>query len=648
MIAFRRVRRPLLLAFALLAVAPPSAAAFRDADYFAFADRVVLGLPVTWDTDNGAYVSRRKGAAARTNANLLLIHATAARYGHLGPARNDARARQLVARLTRAPVLDYRDGHGWSPRSACWTKRLTRSERDHVSLDSQVAEALAAAWRARRRLGLGAADAARAARAVDRCARHPAWRFPHLLKNQFNWSAQLYAAAADVTGHGDLLRRDFRRHMMRFTAAITRPGPGMRSPNLGPGLGFHYNPELPPSRPGNFDTPEYANIVASGLQHYPRALRAGMRPLPGRELGLLQRWLTRLLTGSWTHAGYLNWDTGHGVRRWHSGQYWAFAQQGLLAIAAAPQLRGGPAYGRWAKALFDRGLRLYARWGAEAGGAIAPQLPFDIFSDHRDHDLYAARIAANAMRAVALGLGDAPSSLPPPLYSFDRETGRLAVTTPSYSTAIVPDNRGAFAYGGIELARLFDGDQRVAATTGGTPPNAFGVVVRDAAGRRLLASQDGAGRRARLRVLGGRPPAGPFRELRAAGRVTRRDRGRAVTIATSDRFRARDIEVRWDIDGGALSDVHLPSWGGDAVLAIHRRGGGHAPLGEPVPLTDVERIDFGGRYTATPLSRPPGAVVLRVETRPQRTAPHPGPTLVIRLPGGSPSLALRIRPLNAR
>jgi hypothetical protein len=642
------VRRSLLLAIAFVALAAPPARAFSDADYLEFADRVVLGLGAQWDPAGGMYVSRHKGAAARTNANLLLIHATAARHGHAGASRNDERARELVARMTSAPMLDLRDGREWSPRSACWTKRLTRSGRDHVSLDSQVAEALAAAWRARRALGLTAAAARRIVHAVHRCAYHPAWRFPHLLKNQFNWSAQLYAADATVTGHGELLRRDYRRHLARFAGAIVRPARGMRAPNLGPGFGFHYNPELPASTPGNFDTPEYANIVASALQYYPRALRAGMRPLGARRLRLLRRWVARLLTGSWTHAGYLNWDTGHGTRRWHSGQYWAFAQQGLLAIAVARQLRWRAEHGRWAKALFDRGLRLYARWGEEAGGGIAPQLPFDVFSDHRDHDLYATRIAANAMRAIALGLGDEPAALPPPLYAFDRETGRLAVTTPFYSTAIVPDNRGAFAYGGIEPARLFDGEQRVAATTGGTLPNAFGVAVYDAAYRPLLASQDGAAHGARVRVLGGRAPTGSFRELRAAGRIA----GNGIAITTTHRYRAREIDLRWQVrcrgDCGARTvDVHLPSWGADAVIDVHRRDGTHAPMAEAVALADVARVELGGRYEATPLGGPPGAVLLPVATTPQPTAPRPGPTLAIRLVAGAPfahtGLAVRLR-----
>ena len=368
-----------------------------------------------------------------------------------------------------------------------------------------------------------------------------------------------------------------------------------------------------------------------------------MALLPRRDVDRLRRWVTRLLLGSWTHAGYLNWDTGLGGARWHSGQYWAFAQQGLLAIAAAPAFWSRPEYGRWAKALFDRGLLLYARWGDEAGAAIAPKLPFDIFSEHRDHDLYASRIAANAMRALTLGLGARPAADPPPLYSFDRETGRLAVTTPRYSTAIVPDNRGAFAYGGIELARLYGAGQRVAATTGGRPPSAFGVVIRDAAGRALLASQGGRSR-TRLRLLDRDAPSGPFRQLRATGTIARA----ALRITTTHRFEADGIAVRWDIRcrGGCAGreiEVQLPTWGEDAVIVSQLTG----PLTGPTPFAAADRLQLGAGYAVTPVRVPAGAMLLPLRTAPQPTAPHPGPTLAVRLEPGTASattLAVRIEP----
>ena len=75
------------------------------------------------------------------------------------------------------------------------------------------------------------------------------------------------------------------------------------------------------------------------------------------------------------------------------------------------------------------------------------------------------------------------------MYAFDPDNGRLAVTTPAYNTAIVAVNRDAFLYGGIELARLFDGRQRPVGGIGGRPPASFGLRVRDAAGRVLLATQ---------------------------------------------------------------------------------------------------------------------------------------------------------------
>ena len=280
---------------------------------------------------------------------------------------------------------------------------------------------------------------------------------------------------------------------------------------------------------------------------------------------------------------------------------------------------------------------------------LAPQLPFGIRSDHRDQDLYATRIAANAVRAIGLGLGRMRSAEPPALYAFDPDTGRLAVTTPRYSTAIVPDNHGAFAYGGIELARLFGPGQRVAANTGGEPPNAFGVVIADAAGRELLASQHARVRRGRLRLQRALP-RGSFRELVAVGTIRRGN----LRVITTHRFRDDRIDESWDVScrgacGPYTADVNLPTWGaGTAIEAIRRDGTRvRLELGQAIPLSGIERIDLGG-YTARPTHSPPGAVLVPVATAPQGTDPDPGPTLAIRLVSrarlGATRLAMRLTP----
>ena len=65
---------------------------------------------------------------------------------------------------------------------------------------------------------------------------------------------------------------------------------------------------------------------------------------------------------------------------------------------------------------------------------------------------------------------------------------------PRYNTAIIAVNQRAFPYGGIELARLFDGEQEVAAGIGGRAPAAFGLLVREPSGRRVFSSQTGRSR----------------------------------------------------------------------------------------------------------------------------------------------------------
>jgi hypothetical protein len=663
------------VAVTAVALCAPAAAAastlpqhppLKEADYWAFADSVVPALDPLWSERRHAYISSWQGASGRTNANMLILHAMAALRGHDGATRDDARARWLVFHMTHRPMarLSLRS----SNRTVCWTRETDSPELDHISLDSQIAEALDYAWIARRQLGLGRARARRIRTVVDRCARHVAWQFPACLLNQINWNAELYAHAAHITGHGDQLRGDYRRFLARFAAGITRPMPGMATSNLGPGYAFHYQPNKPAWTRLNLDVPEYANLVASALGHYGAARHAGMAPLGPPARRLLTAWQLRLLAGSWTHAGYLNWDTGYGRGRWHSGQYWAFSQQALLAMASTPQFWADRDQGRWAKHIFDEGLLLYARWAREASSARAPQLPFDVRAEHRDKDLYASRIAANAVRAIHLGLPRIGALEPPPMYAFDAHTRRLAVSTPHYSTAIVATSRRAFPYDGIDLARLYGPGQRPAGDIGGRPPAAFGAVVRDTLGHSVLRTRGLRGRGASLRltrspqgaVAGAprypaKPLAGPFREVAVRGHVA----GNGVGVVTAHRFDATTIASRWRMnceDGCAARrmTVSFPTWGRAAQLRAAMADGTEVRIerrSRPLPAGGVAHVELGrgarGGYELRLRDVPPGTVLAAVRPHRQAWDPHPGPTLLVRLPRGRRDVAATLEPFGA-
>lgn len=637
---------------------------FTDADYWTVADRIADALDARWDADRGAYRSiagtdRSVLYNIRYNAQLLLAHSVAALEGHEGASRRDARARTLVARLTEAPA--------WGPRpdpntkvgrpSACWSTDVFSGFEGHMSLDSKVAEALMWAWRAREQLGLSDTAVAQIVLRIDQCAHKPLWRYPSLTGNQINWFSELYAMDAIVTGDGSLLRTDYREQLVRFANAIARPMRKRRSPNLGPGYAFHYHPEASGAAAVNLDSPEYANIVAQSLQYYDRALAAGMRPLPGRSMRLIRAWVSRILGGYWTHAGYLNWDTGLGVTRWNSAQYWAFAQQGLQGLVGSRRFWPRSEYGRWTKAIFDRGLLFYIRLADEAGTAVAPSQMWGIRSDHEDYDCYTSRVLANAARAVGLGMGSMSATDPPPLYSFDYDTGRLAVSTPAYATAIVPYNRGAFAYGGLDPVRLFGPGQHPVGSLGGVPPEAFGVVVRNRAGTELLATarslKRGIGRPLRLvasprgavttpRAYPVKPYAGPFSRLEAIGSVS----NGPLTIVAHHTFSADDIRSRWRVAcrDSSCDDriiLHFPTYGREAAIDLELVDGTKVRIAGPGAVS-------GGTYTAGQVARivlgtQPGYTVdftaiqaaarLRVLTaRPgQETNPTPGPTLSVEL-----------------
>ena len=410
-----------------------------------------------------------------------------------------------------------------------------------------------------------------------------------------------------------------------------------------------YIPHMPTTARMNTDSAEYANIVASFTREYAQARRSGMRPPSPAARRLLRQWLMRVLAGYWTHGGYVNWDTGFGFRRWHQAKKLGLSQQALIGIATAPQLAPRPDAPAWAKWILDRGFVFYERQLQRAGDT-PPALFFGVHALPQPAEsglLALARMQSNAARAIAAGLGTAPSKAPPPMYAFDADTGRLAITTPVYNTAVVPSSRGAFPYGGIDLARFYDGRQEVAGGIGGRPPAAFGLLVRDISGRRTFASQ--LPDRGRLRLTDapngvkastsawtGRAYAGPFQDLRAAGIA----RGGGWVARTSHRFLYDFAQTSWSLRrvsarGRATVDVLFPSWGADVAVTARLHDGSDVRVGSVrIPLARVAYLRVASRhasYLVVPRARPRGATVHLLRVRPQPSAPSPGPSLAVQL-----------------
>ena len=632
-----------------------AAAAAARATYFRFCDDLMPHMDRQWSAQHGYYGGSDPGETM-SNAGLLLVHATTARFGHSGAARQDARARSIAANLCIAPAwrgprtLRADQGHDLG-----WQSSFTGRGFQHVVVDTAIVRGLAAAYHARDELALPDATVLMIRDRIRRCAYGTFYEFPQLRLNQINWPVEIYAHAAAVLGEPHLLQHDARLQLGRFADHLTRPARGDRVPYTGPGYRFHYLPQNNASSPANVDNAEYANLVCGTIAYYEQARRAGMKELTPAQVRRMKAWIERVLCGYWTHTGYPNWDSGLGFGRWHQTKKFPLCQEALLGIASAPRFQPAPQYGAWAKHLFDSGLSWYATQVSRHGG-LPPAVSFGVATSQSilDSRLTAARMMANACRAVIFGLDAITGAAPPPLYAYDPDIGRLAITTPAYNTAIIAVNQGAFPYGGLEPARLFGPGQTVAANVGGTSDACFAIVVRNHRSGRVTHSQ--RGRRSasltnpplRLRTAPrgtARRPiaypqhayAGPFREIEAAGTTS----GPTADIVSRHRFRAGHIESTWHIAprAGARGEhsirAQFPSWGTSATItAVLRDGTRHLLGNKPIAINRIAWLHIAGEdggYVIVIRSRnPPGhARLLHPNTQP--SAPNPGPTLALEL-----------------
>jgi hypothetical protein len=645
-----------LLAGVLLACLPAPALAWDEAGYWDFADKLARRLDDTWNPELGRYKPGSSSVDTMMNANMLLLHSAAALYGHEGASRQDERARSVAAQLMSSPPWTetvVNPPHGSHPHVPGWVASMTDPQTaQHLVVDGEVTDGLAMAWQAKDALGLDPAVQALMQDRLRRVAEGPYWRSPALILNQVNWYAEVYNAAALATGNPVYLQRDLRGQLAAFVRSIRIPAPNTAG-SLGPGMQFHYIPYGLPTAKLNIESAEYANIVASVVRFYDSAVARGMQPLPPADEALLRRWMTRVLAGYWTHGGYLNWDTGFSFGRWHQMKKLALAQQALIAIAAGGRLSPSHAEASWAKHLLETSFDLYARKLPDDPDSVAPGLFYPLKpkpQSNKQAIFAASRMAANAARAVAASLPARPGSEPPALYSFDPAVGRLAVTTPRYNTAITAVTNGAYPYGGIDLARLYDGRQEIAATLGARVPSAFGIVARNRRGRiRLATSRPASSRSERpLRLLRAprgvgsagsilRPFAGPFDVLRVTGRRAAGGVGARSTYT----FRRNSIVAEWTVRATTSrrrsAEALFPSTGGEraAVWALLRDGQAVQVTAER-PVMGVAAFWVQSErsgYVVEPLDRVKGATASLIQPNRQPSAPDPGPTLSVRLTG---------------
>lgn len=622
-------------------------------DFWSMADAAVLPLDALWDERQGGYVapsrtSSRGVLRVRTNAEMLLVHAHAAQAGHQGTSQRPTRIEPLVRLMTGRMYIEtlegkvtptYRDGRSVTAHAPGFSDAGGNLSTMHQSLDAVVMRALAAAWVVRDQVGLSQEARLLIADRVRKVAMSPFWRYPSRLLNQINWNADVYSAYTTVTGDPTLMRNDYRRQLIWFAERARRQAYPKGTSNLASGFGFHYTPNRSVTTHINqVDTSEYANIALGALAHLDQAGSVGMAPLPATVHSTLQRWMRRVVYGTWTESGYLNWDSGKGIDRIHLTQYWLLALRGF-GTAMDGSRRSGLLADQQpvARQMAAQAMKLYRRRALEHGSVILPASSFGfagsaLVSESFDGTTGTARFASTASELALRGLEprkNRKSDRMPNAYSHDASLGRLAVTTSRYATAIVRPWSGLRS-GGIEPSRIIDANGRAVTGLGGATTGTLALSL-SSGGTEILTTQPGRYRvpQSSLRV----PKAVVDRSatLRSPLTVTATDAALDLKLAVEHRFSTTSIATRYVLDnqrkGGVNGILRVPTYGSriSGSLRVGQRMS-RATLQRGLKITSPD----GGRFTVRFAGLPSSARGLVVKGTKQLGNPDPGPELLVK------------------
>ncbi|WP_036726297.1 hypothetical protein [Patulibacter minatonensis] len=617
-------------------------------DLWAVADAATTPIDGLWNADQGAYVVAGV-ARARLNAEMLLVHSYAALAGRTGTDAHPERIEPLVKLLTGpmyVPTLNGKvapapaPGHSVTIHAPGFADPVGGLVSMHQALDAVAARALAAAWRARDIAGLSQESRDLIVDRVRAVARSPFWRSPSRLLNQINWSADLYAADATVTGDPMLLRRDYRDQLIWFAEHARKTAYPGGSPNLGTGGAFHYLPQRRADNATNrSDTAEYANITLGALAYLDQARAAGMGQLPKRVRDTLRGWVRRTAWGDWSTSGYLNWDSGKGLSRLHLTQYWLLALRGFAAgtegSTAQAYLPSQQATTRW---LVRRAVATYQQRAAAASSVVLPATAFGLsggplvtptFDGLTGTARFASTLAEMADRGLA-SPADTGADLQqlPDAVTNDADIGRTAVTTSRFATAFLKP-WSPLKVGGLEPARLLDSRGRALTGVGGSGDGALGLRLR-AAGRTLVDTQRGVYKDTQTVIAPARSRLNVARTMDGPVALTGTDKAASVRLTVKHRVASTSIRTTYVVRNlrkeTISAQLRIPTYGsGDAgSLKVGQRIG-------PAALSRLLTVvtPTGSRFQVRFKGLPPKARGEVVAVAPQNGNPTPGPQLVV-------------------
>lgn len=639
---------------ALLASAEERLLAADPGDLWSVADAAVTPIESLWDEAQGAYVAGG-GPRARLNAEMLLLHSYAAIAGRQrvgGQASHPERVEALVRLLTGRMYIATLNGqvapapapgHSVTIHAPGFADAEGGVGSMHQALDAVAARALAAAWRARDVVGLSQEARDLIRDRVSAVARSPFWRAPSRLLNQINWSADLYAADAEITGDPTLLRLDYRRQLIWFADHARRPAYAGGAANLGSGGAFRYLPQRAESNPTNrSDTGEYANITLGALAYIDHARKLGMGQLPKKTRDVLRSWVRRTAWGGWTASGYLNWDSGKGVSRLHLTQYWLLALRGFAAGTEGSTAQGYlPAQQATTRWLVRRAVATYQERAAAADSVVLPATAFGLsggplvtptFDGLTGTARFASTLAEMADRGLASPRSGGADTEPlPDAFTNDDDIGRTAVTTSRFATAFLRPWT-PLKVGGLEPSRLIDSRGRALTGIGGSGNGALGLRLL-VGGKTAIETQRGVFRKEQSVIA---PTTKRFRDssrpMESPLAMAGAESALGVTVGVRHRVSASNIKTTYTVKNtrrsAVIAELRVPTYGlGDAgSLRVGQRIG-------PAQLGKLLTVDApsGGRFRLRFSGLPPRARGTVVAVRAQAGNPTPGPQLVVRI-----------------